>query len=275
MEAIGYDATKWKQLLQQKKDQETKHNQLQKEADALHTELGGKFDFYYEKPSKDFDASSVKGVVAKLFEMKEESGAIALEVAAGGKLYQIVVQDEKVGKLLIEKGKCTSRITVVPLNNVRYETLPLEVQEKAKEMGASPALVWIKFDAELDPAMKYVFGTTLVCQDIDTAEKVALHKDIRKKTVTLRGDSFDPSGTLTGGSRGIKNVNDASLKKLSLWKKMKQEQLQIQKCIEEELNPSIQRVQQLQEQYSQIEKQYQVALHECKLIESEMALSTK
>lgn len=49
--------------------------------------------------------------------------------------------------------------------------------------------------------MSYVFGRTIVCSDMDAAKKVTFHKDIRAKTVTLDGDVFEPSGTLTGGAK--------------------------------------------------------------------------
>ena len=49
-------------------------------------------------------------------------------------------------------------------------------------------------------AMNYVFGTTLVCHDADTAKRVTFDPSVRMKSVTLDGDVYDPSGTLSGGS---------------------------------------------------------------------------
>jgi structural maintenance of chromosome 2 len=49
--------------------------------------------------------------------------------------------------------------------------------------------------------MEYVFGNTLVCHESDDAKKVTFHKNINTRTVTKEGDLFDPSGTLSGGSR--------------------------------------------------------------------------
>lgn len=47
--------------------------------------------------------------------------------------------------------------------------------------------------------MEYVFGSTLVCDTLDNAKKVAFDKQVMTKTVTLGGDIFDPQGTLSGG----------------------------------------------------------------------------
>ncbi len=45
-------------------------------------------DFAYRDPERGFDRGRVKGVVARLVRVKDASAATALEVAAGGKLYQ-------------------------------------------------------------------------------------------------------------------------------------------------------------------------------------------
>jgi len=48
--------------------------------------------------------------------------------------------------------------------------------------------------------MEYVFGSTLVCADAETAKRVTFDPAVRMKSVTLEGDVYDPSGTLSGGS---------------------------------------------------------------------------
>lgn len=62
------------------------------------------------------------------------------------------------------------------------------------------ALSLIGHDEEVTAAMEYVFGSTLVCADAATAQKVTFDPAIRMKSVTLEGDVYDPSGTLSGGS---------------------------------------------------------------------------
>jgi structural maintenance of chromosome 2 len=44
---------------------------------------------------------------------------MALEVAAGGKLYQVVVDSHVTGKALLQRGRLQSRTTFVPLDQVR------------------------------------------------------------------------------------------------------------------------------------------------------------
>jgi hypothetical protein len=62
-----------------------------------------------------------------------------------------------------------------------------------------PALSLIEYNPQIHPAMQWVFGQTFICKDMETAKKVTFHERILKKSVTLDGDVFDPSGTLSGG----------------------------------------------------------------------------
>lgn len=62
------------------------------------------------------------------------------------------------------------------------------------------ALSLIGYGEEVNAAMDYVFGTTLVCEDAETAKRVTFDPAVRMKSVTLEGDVYDPAGTLSGGS---------------------------------------------------------------------------
>ncbi len=75
---------------------------------------------------------------------------------------------------------------------------------KAKSLVGSGnvnlALELISYDEEVAPAMKYVFGSVLVCTDMTVASKVAFDPNIRCKCVTLDGQVVDPGGSMTGGN---------------------------------------------------------------------------
>lgn len=62
------------------------------------------------------------------------------------------------------------------------------------------ALSLVEYESELQKAMEYVFGTTLICNNMDNAKKVTFDKRIMTRSVTLDGDTFDPQGTLHGGN---------------------------------------------------------------------------
>ena len=61
--------------------------------ETLTSQLGSRLAFDYSDPVRGFDRSKVKGLVAKLIQVQDPIHATALEVVAGGKLYQVVVDE--------------------------------------------------------------------------------------------------------------------------------------------------------------------------------------
>ncbi|XP_048126588.1 LOW QUALITY PROTEIN: structural maintenance of chromosomes protein 2-like [Alosa alosa] len=204
MKKLNYEDGKEEGLIERKR-------QLSKEVLHLrekYESLMGQFPnlrFEYTDPERGWDRSKVKGLVASLFSVKDVSTATALEVVAGGRLYNVVVDNEVTGKKLLEKGELKRRYTIIPLNKIAARTLNANVVKNAKDLvgpdNVHTALSLVGYESELQKAMEYVFGTTLVCDTLDNAKKVAFDKRVTTKTVTLGGDVFDPQGTLTGGAR--------------------------------------------------------------------------
>jgi len=58
----------------------------------------------------------------------------------------------------------------------------------------------VGYPEELARAMLFVFGNTFICSDSATAKAVTFNPSILTKSVTLEGDVYDPSGSLSGGS---------------------------------------------------------------------------
>ncbi|KAL1089842.1 hypothetical protein V6Z11_D07G048400 [Gossypium hirsutum] len=161
--------------------------------------------FTYCDPVKKFDRSKVKGVVVKLIKVKDSSAMAALEVTAGGKLFNVVVDTENTGKQLLQNGDLRRRVTIIPLNKIQPSTVHPRVHQAAMKLvgkeNAKLALSLVGYDEELESAMEYVFGATFVYKTTDAAKEVAFNREIRTPSVTLEGDIFQPSGLLTGGSR--------------------------------------------------------------------------
>ncbi|KAG7014830.1 Structural maintenance of chromosomes protein 2-1 [Cucurbita argyrosperma subsp. argyrosperma] len=162
-------------------------------------------EFKYRDPVKNFDRSKVKGVVAKLIKVKDSSAMTALEVTAGGKMFNIVVDNENTGKQLLQNGDLRRRVTIIPLSKIQSNPVPPRIQHAAVKLvgkeNAELALSLVGYEEELKSAMEYVFGSTFVCKNIDAAKEVAFNREIHTPSVTLEGDIFQPSGLLTGGSR--------------------------------------------------------------------------
>jgi len=132
--------------------------------------------FEYQDPTPRFDRGKVKGPVAKLVRVKDMSTATALEVSAGGKLYNIIVDTEETGKQLLQRGQLKRRYTIIPLNKITARTISNDVIRKAQALVGGdkvrPALTLVGYEEELRPAMSYVFGSMFVCDTLQNAKKV-------------------------------------------------------------------------------------------------------
>lgn len=160
--------------------------------------------FAYKIQDSSFKKDSVKGVVCTLLTVKDKNAAYALDIAAGGKLYDVIVDTEKTCKILLKYGHLQQRVTFIPLNKINGKPMQENIIKLAETLvgkeNVQPALSLIDFPKETIPAMTWIFGNIFICQDMETAKKIAFHKNIMKKCVTLEGDIFDPAGTLSGGA---------------------------------------------------------------------------
>ncbi|VFQ80543.1 unnamed protein product [Cuscuta campestris] len=204
LESLGYNEEQMEALQKDRLIEVEMIQKLKEEISVVSPQLAN-VDFTYNDPVKNFDRAKVKGVVAKLIKVNDSSAMTALEVAAGGKLYNVVVDTENTGKQLLQNGGLRRRVTIIPLNKIQSHPVPQRVQSAATRLvgkgNAEVALLLIGYDEEIKSVMEYVFGSTFVCKTPDAAREVAFNKEIGTPSVTLEGDIFQPSGLLTGGSR--------------------------------------------------------------------------
>ncbi|GAM24797.1 hypothetical protein SAMD00019534_079720, partial [Acytostelium subglobosum LB1] len=246
--------------------------EMQEKVGMLSAQLSG-MEFTYTDPSKGFERSKVKGVVANLITLRDPETATALEICAGGKLYNIVIEDEQTGKALLAKGELKRRVTFLPLNRIENRTIePQKIKSAEKLAGADnvkPAINLIQYDKPLQNAMNFVFGTTFIAKDKKYAQQVAFDNSIRTKTISLDGDEYNPSGTLTGGSRPssgsilthIKNLNEMRAK-------LSEQHGELQ-----EVNTSLAQIKASSDKYKQLSQSLQLKEHELGLIDSRLQLN--
>ena len=142
--------------------------------------------------------SDIKGVHAPLMKLGQvdEEYSIAMEVAVGGRMAHIVVDDEYVASNCIEilKSSNAGRATFIPLNKIVKCPKSLSLP---KEKGVVDfAINLIDFDEEYLNAFYYAVGDTLVVEDRSIANKLIG----KYRMVTLSGDLFEKSGSITGGA---------------------------------------------------------------------------
>jgi structural maintenance of chromosome 2 len=197
-------------------------SRLKDTMEELNGQLAARLRFDYRDPEKGFDRSRVKGMVASLVRVADPEHTTALEVAAGGKLYQVVVDSEVTGKALLQKGQLKKRVTILPLNKIDARTVSAARVDAAKAIAkkvggkAALALELVQFEPDVAKAMQHVFGSVIVCDSPEVAKAVAFDKDVRVKTITLAGDVYDPSGTMSGGSSSNLGVILKSAHKLAV-----------------------------------------------------------
>ena len=200
----GFEAGKEETMYEQEAALQKQIRTLREQADSMKRKVAN-IDFSYSDPSPGFDRSKVKGLVAQLFSLDKDKpqAGTALEICAGGRLYNVVVDSAETGTQLLQNGKLKKRVTIIPLNKIAAFKVSADKVGAAQKLAPGKvdlALSLVGYDDEVSAAMEYVFGSTLVCDDAETAKRVTFDPAVLLKSVTLEGDVYDPSGTLSGGS---------------------------------------------------------------------------
>jgi len=146
---------------------------------------------------------SLKGVVGPVSSLIKTADeyTVAIETALGAALQNVVVNTDQDGKACIRMLKQSNggRITALPLNMLR----PKQLRESGIEacrgfVGLAPSLV--QFDKKFDVLISYLLGTTVVCENLDTAVEMSRKYGSRFRIVTLDGQVMNAGGSMTGGS---------------------------------------------------------------------------
>lgn len=142
--------------------------------------------------------AKLKGVHAPLVKLGkvDKEYSTAMEIAIGGRMTHVVVDDEHVGSVAIEllKSSNAGRATFIPLNKLKScpSKLPLP-----KDKGVIDyAINLIDFDDKYLDAFFYAVSDTLVVEDLACAKKLMG----KYRVVTLDGEIIEKSGSMTGGA---------------------------------------------------------------------------
>ncbi len=141
------------------------------------------------------------GVVADIIKT-EQKYEIAIETALGGSIQNIVTDDEKCAKDIIEylKKNKFGRATFLPLSSIGNRA-PFNNENVLREkgvVGLASDLVNIK--KEYSGVAKYLLGRIVVVDHIDNALLLARKYNYSLRIVTLEGELLNVGGSLTGGA---------------------------------------------------------------------------
>ncbi len=207
IQAMSFDPERQQALLVERDTLKARIREIGAQMDGLAAQTQGGLDYRFTNPKMPgFHPAMVRGRVGKLITVKDPNACVALEVVAGAKVRNVVVETAEVGKELM---KCNNnqRTTFIPLDKIRSEPITQKARKAQQIVGeenADLATNLVQFDPSVSKAMDYVFGRTIVCKGSLHAKKIAFSDDasVVAHCVTYDGDVFDPSGTLTGGSNG-------------------------------------------------------------------------
>ncbi|PWN19657.1 putative SMC3 [Microstroma glucosiphilum] len=161
---------------------------------------------------KAHDVQGYHGPLYKLFTV-DDRYQTAAEVTANTSLFHIVVDnDETASRILalMKDEQRGGRVTFMPLNRLKpkQQTFPTATD-------AIPLINKLQYDARFTPAMKQVFGSMLVCSELDVASAYVRSHGVN--TITLDGDKVEKRGALTGGYHDPRRSRLDSIRDVTKW----------------------------------------------------------
>lgn len=139
----------------------------------------------------------LEGVHAPLMQLGsvDEEYSLALDIAFGGRLAHIVVDDTHAAYVAMEllNSSRAGRATFIPLNKVKKA--PTKLQLPKNHGVIDFAINLVDFDNIYLDAFFYAVGDTLIVEDAEAAEQLMG----KYRMVTLDGKLYEKSSAITGG----------------------------------------------------------------------------
>ena len=149
--------------------------------------------------------SKVYGTIAGIIST-DEKYEYAIEIALGGFIQNIVVEDELIAKNLITylNDNSLGRVTFLPLDNV-VSTLNTNSKVLKYEGVIGFASDLVTYDVKYEKVVKLALANTVIVDNIDNA--ITISKKIKNalRVVTLSGELISQTGSITGGKNSTKS----------------------------------------------------------------------
>lgn len=152
----------------------------------------------------------IHGAVAELITVPKDLET-AMEVALGGAMQHVVVENEVAGRGAIQwlKQNHLGRATFLPLDVMRARKLTSNEESRLQEtegyIGIASDL--IKSDEKYRKIVENLLGSVIVMKNLEYANQAARKSAYRYRFVTMEGDIVNPGGSMTGGAIQKKNSN--------------------------------------------------------------------
>ncbi|KAI9914960.1 hypothetical protein PsorP6_007000 [Peronosclerospora sorghi] len=147
----------------------------------------------------------VRGRLVDICKPIQRKYNMAVTVATGKHMDAIVVTDYKTGQECIQylRDSRAGSASFIPLDKIRVKP----INERFRGLGKNIKMVVdvIECESEIEPALHYAVGDTVVCDSIDVARDLCFRQNEKVKAVTLDGKVVSKNGSMTGG----KTLNDS------------------------------------------------------------------
>lgn len=150
--------------------------------------------------SRQSRIGGIEGTVADVIRVGKRFGT-AVEIALGGALQNIIVNNEETAKRCIRylKESGGGRATFLPLTSIKGNLMDSGcLQNEEGFEGIASELV--ECDEKYRSIIRFILGRCAVVEDIDTATVIAKKNGYKFKIVTLDGQVINAGGSFTGGS---------------------------------------------------------------------------
>ncbi len=186
-------------LLQEQRDKQRQLDKLEAQTQAIQETQGTQAT----KIIMQAGIPGICGLVAQLGQV-EPQYQVALEIAAGGRLGQIVVEDDAIATAGIEilKQRRGGRATFLPLNKIQAPKLVNIPAWQQPDGFINYAVRLIDHEPRYDKVFAYVFGSTLIFDTLNHARQYLG----QYRMVTLDGELLETTGALTGGSQNNRST---------------------------------------------------------------------
>ena len=143
---------------------------------------------------------NIHGPVSRLIRT-DDSYTVAIEIALGAAMQQIVVGNEQDGKAAINYLKRTGggRATFLPLSTIQGRPLQENGLESCRGFVGIASML-VASQPQYRGIVENLLGRTVIAQDMDAAIAMANKYKNRFRIVTLDGQVMNAGGSMTGGS---------------------------------------------------------------------------
>ncbi|QPG76467.1 hypothetical protein FOA43_003856 [Brettanomyces nanus] len=209
--------------------------------------------------------SGVYGSLGELIDVSQKYKT-AVEVVGGNALFYVVVNNDQTASLIMEQliSEKAGRVTFMPLNKLSNKSV-----EYPKGDDSVPLIKKIAYEEFLEPAIKQVFGNTVVSISLERGAELA--KSYNLNSVTLDGDRCSNNGVLSGGFWEHTKSRFDCLKNINKWNAEAELVKEKLEGVKEEIQAKDSTITQINEKINQQKKQLDSKLEEKDSKESELA----